>query len=258
MLVYLKNLYKYKDLFVELVMKDIKLKYRNSFLGIIWSLLNPLMMTIVMSIIFMTLFKNNIADYPLYVTIGRIIFQFFSESTNFAMNSIHANGQLISKVYVPKYFFPLSKVCSSFITSLIAMITIIIIMLVIGVPFRWMNLLVFIPLLYLFVISAGVGLLLSSINVFFKDLGHLYSIFLMIVMYMTPIFYPDSIIPENFHWLIELNPLFAITEIFRDVIMFGIMPDLKLHIVPLIYMFLFGLLGSTVFYKTQDKFIYHL
>ncbi len=258
MKMYLNNLWKYKDLFVELVKKDIKLKYRNSVLGIIWSLLNPLLMTAVLSIVFMALFKNNIEHFPLYVMSGRILYQFFADSTNFAMNSIHANGQLIRKVYVPKYFFPLSRVCSSFITTLISMVTLIILMPIEGVPFRWMNLLFVIPLFYLFVISAGIGLLLASINVFFRDLQHMYSIVLMIIMYMTPIFYPASIIPQKYQHLLQLNPLHPIMEMFRDVVTYGTIPTLTLHYVPIFYMFLTGILGLFVFYKTQDRFIHYL
>lgn len=255
---YLNNLFKYKDLFYELVKKDIKLKYRNSVLGILWSMLNPLLMMVVLSIVFSTLFKNDIPYFAVYVLIGRIIYQFFSESTNFAMDSIHANGQLIKKIYVPKYFFPLSRVCSSFITTLIALIPLVIVMVVTGVPFRWVNLLFVFPLFYLLIISAGIGLLLASINVFFKDMKHFYSIVLLVLMYMTPVFYPASIIPEKYMPLIMLNPLYTIVNMFRDVVMYGIVPDLSSHFTLIIYMIVYGAIGLFTFYKTQDRFIYHL
>lgn len=255
---YFYNMYKYKDLFYELIKKDIKLKYRNSTLGILWSMINPLLMMIVLSIIFMTLFKNDIPNFPVYVLIGRILYQFFSEATNFAMDSIHSNGQLIRKVYVPKYFFPLSRVCSSLITSIIAFIPLVIMMVVTDTPFQWVNLLFVIPLFYLFIITAGIGLLLSSINVFFKDMKHFYSIVLLVLMYMTPIFYPASIIPEKFMLLVMLNPLYPTVEMFRDVVMYGVFPEFTLHLISIFYMIVYGTLGLIVFYKTQDKFIYHL
>lgn len=254
----LSNPYKYKDLFIELVKKDIKLKYRKSTLGVFWSMLNPLLMTGVLTIVFMSLFKSDIPHFPLYVMAGRVLYHFFAEATDFAMNSIHANSQLIRKVYVPKYFFPLSRVCSSFITTLFALVPIIAIMPLMDVPYRWMNLLFIIPLIYLFAISAGIGLLLASINIFFNDMKHFYSILLMLLMYMTPIFYPANIIPEQYLNIIQLNPLYDVLVIFRDVVMFGILPDFSYHVLPIIYMIGLPALGLFVFYKTQDRFIYHL
>lgn len=255
---HLQNLFKYKDLFFELVKKDVKLKYRNSALGVLWSMLNPLLMMVVLSLVFMTLFKNDIPNFPVYVLIGRIIYQFFSESTSFAMDSIQANGALIRKVYVPKYFFPLSRICSSFVTTLIALVPLLFMMMVTGMKFQWINLLFILPLIYLFVVSAGIGLLLASINVFFRDMKHLYSIVTMIIMYMTPIFYPASIIPEQYMPLILLNPLYSIVEMFRDVVMFGTMPDPFYHMLAAIYAVMYFAAGLFVFYKTQNRFIYHI
>jgi len=255
---HLQNLIKYKDLFIELVKKDIKLKYRNSILGVLWSMLNPLLMMVVLSIVFMALFKNDIPNFPVYVLIGRIIYQFFAESTFFALDSVYANGQLIRKVYVPKYFFPLSRICSSYVTTLLSLIPLILMMIFTGIQFRWINLLFILPLGYLFFISAGIGLILSSINVFFKDIKHFYSIVSMIIMYMTPIFYPASIIPEQFIPIILLNPLYAIVEMFRDVVIYGVMFNLTHHMLALIYSFIYFAIGLLIFYKTQDRFIYYL
>ena len=255
---FVANFIKYKDLLFELVKKDIQLKYRNSVLGVLWSMLNPLLMTIVISIVFMTLFKSDIAYFPAYVMAGRIIYQFFAESTDFALASIQANSSLIRKIYVPKYFFPLSRICSSFVTTLIALVPFVLLMVVMGVPFQWTSLLFFIPLFYLFGISVGVGLLLSSIYVFFKDTKYLYSVFLTIIMYLSPIFYPASIIPEKFLLFIQFNPLFIIMEMFRDMVLYGSLPSALDHLVSILYMIVFGAVGLMVFYKSQDRFIYYL
>ncbi|ALS25938.1 ABC transporter [Paenibacillus sp. 32O-W] len=255
---YIKNLLRYKDLFYELVKKDIKLKYKNSILGVLWSMLNPLLMMVVLSIIFMALFKNEIPNFPVYVLIGRIVYQFFSESTSFAMDSVFANGQLIRKVYVPKYFFPLSRVLSSFVTTLLSLVPLFLMMIFTGISFHWVNLLIIFPLIYLLVISSGIGLLLSSINVFFNDMKHMYSIILLVVMYMTPIFYPASIIPEKYMPLIMLNPLYPIVEMFRDVVLYGSMPQFADHLILILYSLVYGTMGLFVFYKTQDRFIHHL
>lgn len=255
---YVNNFLKYKDLLFELIKKDIKIKYKNSVLGIIWSMLNPLLIMIVLTIVFSAFFKNHIANFPVYVLTGRLMYQFFSESTNFAMDSIVSNGNLIRKVYVPKYFFPISRVCSSFVTTLLAIVPLLLVMLLTNMQFSWINLLAIFPLLYLLLISAGVGLLLSSINLFFRDMKHLYSVVLMVVMYMTPIFYPASIISDKYIALIKLNPLFTIVEMFRDVVMYQQIPSVGSHLLCLGYAVFYCAVGLVVFAKTQDRFIFHL
>lgn len=252
------NFLKYKDLFLELIRKDIKLKYRNSVLGILWSMLNPLLMMMVLTIIFSTLFDRHIENFPVYVLTGRLLYQFFSESTNFAMDSIGANGQLIKKVYVPKYLFPLSRICSSFITTLISLVPLLSVMVVTGMKFHWVMLLSILPLFCLLLTSVGVGLFLSTINVFFKDMKHLYSIILTVIMYMTPIFYPASIIPSQYRFLVEMNPLFNIVGMFRTLIMEGALPSSGTVFVTLLYSCIIFLVGFFVFYKKQDKFIFYI
>ncbi|GIO35161.1 ABC transporter [Paenibacillus antibioticophila] len=255
---YISNFLKYRELFFELIKKDIKLKYRNSILGIFWSFLNPLLMMVVLTLIFSNLFDRHIENFPVYVLSGRLLYQFFSESTTFAMDSIGANGQLIRKVYVPKYLFPISRICSSFITTLISMLPLILVMIVTGMSFHATSLLAVYPLICLLLASVGIGLLLSTLHVFFKDMKHLYSVLLTIIMYTTPIFYPASIIPEKYRMLIELNPLFHIVTMFRSLLMDGMLPSLGLAIGTLSYALVLFLLGLLVFYKYQDKFIFYL
>lgn len=252
------NFLKYKDLFLELIKKDIKLKYRNSVLGILWSMLNPLLMMVVLTIIFSNLFDKHIDHFPVYVLTGRLMYQFFSESTNFAMDSIGANAQLIKKVYVPKYLFPLSRICSSFITILISMIPLLLVMLVTGMSFHWVNLLAVYPLICLLISSIGAGLFLATINVFFKDMKHLYSIILTVIMYMTPIFYPASIIPDKYKILVEMNPLFNIVVMFRELMMEGVVPSLGMAGITLLYSSCLFVIGFFTFYKKQDKFIFYI
>lgn len=255
---YFRNMVKYKDLFIELVIKDIKLKYRNSVLGILWSMLNPLLMMVVISIVFMALFRNEIPNFPVYVLIGRILYHFFTEATSFSMESIENNGQLIRKVYVPKYFFPLSRVVSSFIITFISLLPVVLMMVILGIPFKWINLLFLVPLLLLLLISSGIGLLLSSLYVFFKDIKHFYSVLMLMIMYMTPIFYPVTIIPDKYMPIIELNPLYPIVVMFRDVVMYGQLFSLYHFFLSCIYVVFYCLVGLIVFFKTRDRFIYHL
>lgn len=254
----IKNLVKYRDLFLELVKKDIKLKYRSSYIGVLWSMLNPLIMMIVLTIIFSTVFQRRIENFPVYVLTGRFVYTFFSESTNFALDSIKANAQLIRKVYVPKYFFPLSRVCSSFITSTVTIIPLVIVMAVTGMDFSAYNLFALFPLIILFVISIGLGLILSTINVFFRDIKHFYSVILTMLMYATPIFYPADIIPSEYLVFLDFNPMFAVLRMFRDCLMYGSSPMVNDVFISVLHASIYLALGLYVFYKKQDKFIFHL
>lgn len=255
---YFSNLIKYKDLIIELVQKDIKLKYRNSVLGILWSILNPLLFMLVLTVIFSELFSTTIEHFAIYVLSGRLIYSSFSESTNFAMQSIVSNAGLIKKLYVPKYIFPISRVCSSFINSLLAMISVIPVMLFSGVHFSWINLTAFFPLLYLLLYCIGIGLILSTIYVFFRDTQHIYSLALVIIMYASAIFYPVDIIPDRFLPIIQFNPVFTIIEMFRGALIYQTLPSLSDHIFNLVYSLILIVIGLVLFYKRQDKFIFYL
>jgi ABC-type polysaccharide/polyol phosphate export systems, permease component len=258
MSVHVKNLMKYKDLLLELIKKDIKLKYHNSYLGVLWSLVNPLLLMLILTVVFQELFKRSIPNFPVYVLTGRIIYSFFSEATNFSLDSIRVNKALIRKVYVPKYFFPISRVCSSFITNFLSIITVFSVMLVTGMKVSWLSFLIVLPLLLLLITSAGIGLILSAVNVFFRDIKHLYGVVLIFLMYTTPIFYPVEIIPEKYLKIIEWNPLFPILRMFRDVLLNNQLPqsvDLTTAVVEAVVFLMAGLL---IFYKTQDRFILHL
>ncbi|MEC0258392.1 ABC transporter permease [Paenibacillus lautus] len=255
---YLSNFYKYKDLIIELIRKDIKLKYRNSFLGLLWSILNPLLFMLVLTIIFSELFSSSIENFPIYVLTGRLLYSCFSETTNFAMQSVVTNATLMKKVYVPKYFFPISRIFSSFINSLLSMFSIIPVMLFSGLPLDTTNLLVVFPLFYLLLFCIGIGLILSTVYVFFRDIQHIYSLFLVIVMYASAIFYPVDIIPERFMPIIQMNPLFGIVEMFRDTLIYHTVPSIGAHLFSLIYSIVLILIGLFLFYRKQDKFIFYL
>lgn len=255
---YITNFIKYKDFLFELVRKDIKLKYRNSFLGILWSMLNPLLLMIVLTIIFSSVFERDIPNFPVYVLIGRLLYTYFAESTNFAMDSIRNNGQLIRKVYVPKYFFPLSRICSSFIVFLLSLVPLVFVMLVTGISLNFINLLIIFPLIYIFFICTGIGLALSAITVFFQDLKHLYGVILTLLMFMTPIFYPADIIPEKYLTIIQLNPLFEVVQMMRDVLMYESIPSLQSHLICFTYGIVCIVIGLFIFYKSKDKFIFYI
>lgn len=255
---YIENFLKYRHFLKELVKKDFKFKYRRSRLGVLWSLLNPLLMIIVLSIVFSTLFNRHIPNYILFLLTGKLMFDFFSESTNNAMRSINGNASLIRKIYVPRYLFPLSKVIFSLINLGFTLIILFVIMLFSNINWSWTIILFPIPLLYLFVFASGVGLILSAYAVYFKDLNHLYSVVITAWMYLTPIIYPIDIIPEKYRMIIEANPMYYYIGIFRDIILNGKTGDIRTHILCIAISLFSLLIGLIIFRRKQNNFILYL
>ena len=252
------NFIKYYDLLIALLLRDIKIKYKRSILGFAWSILNPLLMMIVMSIVFSTIFKTDIKNFPIYLITGQVIFSFFSEATNTAMTSIISNGGLIKKVYIPKYIFALSKVMFSFTNMLFSLVAVVIVAIATKLPITPAILLFPLPLIYVFIFSLGVGLLLASYAVFFRDLLHLYGILLLIWTYLTPIFYPITILPENVKKVIMFNPMFVYIDNFREIILYGKVPSLSSNLLCICYSLIALLIGTLAFRKTKDKFIFYI
>ena len=252
---YIHNFLAYKNLLKELVRRDVKTKYRRSVLGMLWSVLNPLGMMIIMSIVFSHVFRSNIENFPVYLMCGQVIFNFYNEASTVAMSSVLGNASLIKKVYVPKYLFPVSKVCSCFVNLVTSFIALVIVIVATGTKLSWTALLVFIPVIYVFVFSLGMGLMLSALVVTFRDLQHLYGILITAWMYMTPIFYPVDMLPEWVANLVRLNPLANFIEMFRDVILYNVVPSGILQAKCIVSCVVALGLGFWIFYKQQDTFI---
>jgi ABC-type polysaccharide/polyol phosphate export permease len=213
---------------------------------------------LVMTIVFSTIFRFDIKNFPVYLLSGQVIFTFFSEATNMAMTSILGGGGMMKKVSLPKYIFPVSKVMSSLVNFFLSLIALLFVMLVTGAPFYWTMLLMPIPIFYIFIFSMGIGLILSAAVVFFRDVTYLYGIFLTALTYFTPLFYPISIIPDRFRFLISLNPMFHFVECFRTVAIYGGVPSLWQNIVCLSLSFVSLATGLYVFYNKQDSFILYI
>ena len=186
---FIANFKRYKFLLSQLVERDIKIKYRRSVLGIFWSFLQPLLMMVVLTIVFSQLFKNNIENYPVYLLTGKLIFDFFSQGTRSAMMSI-TKAEILKKVYIPKYMYTLSTIISSFVTFLLSLVVLFMVMVVTNVDFTIYIIFTSLPILALLVFTVGVGLILATATLFFRDIEHLYGVFVTLLMYGTPIFYP--------------------------------------------------------------------
>jgi lipopolysaccharide transport system permease protein len=253
----LNDFNKYKSLLSELVRKDIKIKYRNSVLGVLWSFLDPLFRMIVLTVIFSTLF-NRLEHYPVYYLSGQLIYSLFVGASTFAMKSMVSSSNIWKSVYVPKYLYALSAVLSNFVTYLLSLVVLFSIMLVTGVDFTIYIIFISLPLLILLVMAFGVGLILGTINIFFRDVEHLYNVITLMLMYALPLFYPAEIIPPHYKFIQTYNPIFYVVKCSRDCFLYGRLYSVQDVLIPAIAAIIFLVLGIYLLRKYQDKFILYV
>lgn len=255
---YIDNLFQYKFLLSELVKKGIRLKYRRSYLGIVWSMLEPLLTMVVLTIVFGTLYGNTDRTFPVYILAGRLLYSFFSTSTKAALKSIRANSGMIKKVYVPKYLYPLSAVIFNYVIFLISLIVLALVSLVLGIRPTIYLLQAPAALLLILVLSYGCGMILATIGVFFRDMEYLWSVALMIVMYTCAIFYyPQKLLNSGWDWILKYNPLYCIISIFRDSL-FGRPMNTNYLLYGAAFSLVSLVLGLFCFKKKQDDFILYI
>ena len=249
-----------QDIFIlkELVRKGIKLKYRRSYLGILWSLLEPLLSMVVLTIVFGTLFGVKDKTFPVYILTGRLLYGFFSQGTKEALRSIRANASMIKKVYVNKLLYPLSGIIFNYIIFLISLIVLAIVALCFKVFPTVYLFQIFVPLITLFLLSVGVGLLLSTIGVFFRDMEYLWNVVLMIIMYTCAIFYkPEKLLESDYGFILKANPLYCIISNFRSAI-FGELMNYKYLLYSFTFSIVLIIIGLFMFKKTEDRFILNI
>lgn len=253
-----KRFHQYRFLTWELVKKGIKLKYRRSYLGIIWSLLEPILTTIVLVVVFGTVLNTNDQKYPLYIMVGRLFYGFFSAGTTGCLSAIRGNSSMIKKVNVPKILYPYSRVLFNFIISSISLIVVVGVDVYCKVVPTFHVFQIFIALFLVLILTLGIGLILSTLNVFFRDIEYLWTVALMLIMYESAIFYyPERIMESGFYWLLKFNPLYQIIKIGRDAL-FGMPLDLYSVKVASIGAFGSLLVGYVFFNSKKNKFILHL
>ena len=255
---YIDNFLRFKPLLTELVSRDIKIKYRRSVLGVLWTILNPLCMMIILSIVFSNIFKFDVENFPLYVLSGQVVFNFYNDATSSSMTSILFNASLIKKVYVPKYLFVFARIVSSFINLVASLCALLVMMVVMRAELHWEMILSVIPLTMVVGFSLGIGLILAAVTVKFRDIMHLYAVFTTGLMYLTPVIYPMSILPHTIKQLVMLNPLTNYLLMVRDVMFNHTLPSLSGIVIGLVEMVLALAIGFWVFYKKQDEFILEL
>ena len=255
-----QSIKKYSFLLQQLVSRDFKVKYKRSVLGILWSLLYPILMMTVMAIVFSNVFKFSVpgVNYLVYLLTGLTFFNYFSEATNSAMSAVVGNFALINKIYIPKYIFPLSKCLFVGINFLLTLIPLYIVILLTGTGINIFHLLLPYAFLCLFLFTVGIGFILATVSVFMRDMFYIYGIIVMIWTYLTPIMYDISMISPSLQFLFKLNPLYQYINFAREIILFHQCPTLASFIICGISAFVVFLIGIFVFRKNQDKFIYYV
>lgn len=255
----IETFFHYIDLIKELVSRDLKLKYRRSFLGYLWSILNPLLIMLIMTMVFSQMFNRNIENYAVYLIIGRTLFEFVNNSTSQAMVSIRTNYALIKKVYIPKYVFPLAKVTSGMVDCVFSLGALLIVMIFTKTPLSPYFLLFPFVILQVYVFSCGIGFFLAQGVVFFRDLQYIYKAFTTAWMYLTPIFYPVEQLPEVLQKIvIYVNPLYSYVTQFRTLVLERTLPEPWMVLAGSAWAVVMLIFGMITFKRSQDRFILYI
>ena len=255
---FFSNYQKHAFLFSELVKRDFKKKYKNTYLGMLWSILSPLLMLLIMSLVFTHFFGRAQEHYTIYLFCGNIVFSYFTDSTNGGMGSLLGNAGIFTKVNVPKYLFLFSKNVSSLINFGLTLIVFFIFCIFDGIIFTWAFLLLVFPIFCMIIFNLGIGLILSALFVFFRDMQYLWSVFTMLLMYLSAIFYTVDTFPENVQRLFLLNPVYVYIKYFRIIVIDNAIPSPQYHLLALGYALVAFGIGALIYKKCNHKFLYYV
>ena len=255
-----RELTRYRDLVKHLIARNIKTRYKRSALGILWTMLNPLLMMVVLTFVFSEIFKSSIVSrsYSAYALAGLLLWNFFAQTTTGAMSELIWGGGLLKRIYLPRAIFAASALGTSLVNLLLSLIPLFIIILVTGVPVRAVALVLPGPIILTAMFSLGVALFLSRIAAYFHDVMEMYQILLTAWMYMTPIIYPKEIIPGHFRWLFKINPMYHLMEVFREPLTVGRMAGPKTWAAATVASLLTLLFGWWFFSRKADELAYRI
>ena len=252
----LRGVFQYRDLIYQLIQRDIVARYKRSVLGIAWTMFNPLGMMLVMTVVFSQLFQS-VKGYPTYFLSGLLAWNFFAQTTNSSMQQMVWGSALLHRIYMPRTVFAISSIGTGLVNLILSFIPLVIIMFITAIPLHWSLLFLPVAIVLLATFSLGVGLLLSSIAVYFPDAAEMYQVALIAWMYLTPIIYPIGIIPERYrYWLLHLNPMYYLIQIFRQSIYDGTFPTLPMLVMGIGVSTLTLIAGWIIFSRKADEFTY--
>lgn len=255
----LKNRFlKHRFLFEELVKRDFTKKYKRTILGMGWSILSPLMNLLIMWLVFSKIFGNNVNHYPIYLFAGQLVFSYFTDATNLGMTSLVVNSTIFTRVNVPKYLFLFSQNVSSLINFCLTLLVFFAFAALDGVPFTWKFLLLLYPILCLIVFNTGLGLVLSALFVFFRDMQYLWGIMTQLLMWLSAIFYTIDAYSYTAQCLFLLNPLYLYIRYFRKIVLDGTIPTPQFHLLAAAYALLAFGAGAYMYKKYNHEFLYYV
>ena len=250
----IEELVRYKDLLRLLIATNIKARYKRSVLGVAWTLLSPLLTMIVITIAFSAIFRFSVPNYPVYVLAGLVFYGFFQESTTQSMNSLVWGSTLLKKVYIPAAVFPIAAVGTALVNLGLSLVPLLLITLFFKQPLNWTLLFVPAAMVMAAAFSLGVGLILSSIAVVFSDVVEMWGVIVRALFYLTPVMYPEEIVPERFIWLVKINPLYHMMLCWREPIYRGALPPLDSVLKALVWSVGTLLVGWWVFSRRSHQF----
>ena len=253
-----KEFKKHQFLLEELVKRDFKKKYKRSILGMGWSVLSPLLMLLVMRLVFTKIFGHGIEHYTTYLFCGNLVFAFFNESTTQGMSSLMSNTSIFSKVNVPKYLFLLSKNMQTLLNFAITLVVFFIFCIIDGITFTWHFIMLLYPIVCLVIFNIGLGMILSALYIFFRDIQYLWTIFVQLLMYMSAIFYSVSAYSETVQKVFLINPVYVYIKYFRTVVIENSIPSIELNALAIIYALLALGIGALIYKKCNHKFLYYV
>jgi len=253
----IREIRRYKYLILQLTRRDILARYKRSFLGVAWTMLNPLGMMIILSVVFSQLF-SSVKSYPAYILSGLIAWNFFAQSTNAAMSGLVWGGSLIQRIYIPRTAFGVSAVGTALVNLVFSIVPLIFVMLVTHTAIHISILFLPVSILLLACFSLGIGLILSTMAVYFPDVAEMYQIILLAWFYLTPIIYPEEILPPNLHWILALNPMYYLVNLFRLPLLEGRIPTFE-EILPAAICGIGALVFGWIFFTSKsDEFAYRI
>jgi ABC-type polysaccharide/polyol phosphate export permease len=254
----LRELWRYRDLLRLLVSNSVKTRYKRSTLGVLWTLLNPLLNTLVLVVVFAQLFRFQVDNYPIYLLVGLLFWNFFAQTTTQAMNTLIWGSSLLKRIYIPRTIFAVAVLGNGLVNFLLALIPLAVVMLVMRHPFTPALLFLPVSILLMAMFTLGLALFLSTLAVFFADVVEMYGILLTVWFYLTPIIYPLEVVPATFAPLLRLNPMLYMLELFRAPVYQGALPSPAVIILSAALAFLSLLIGWLVFTRQVNEFAYRI
>lgn len=254
----IEKLKRHQFLFEELVKRDFAKKYKRTVLGMAWSILAPLMNLLIMWLVFSNFFGNNVDHYVVYLFAGQLIFSYFTDATNLGMNSLLINAGIFTKVNVPKYLFLFSQNVSSLINFGLNLLIFFTFVAIDGVPFTWKFVWLLFPVVCLIVFNLGLGLILSALFVFFRDMQYLWSILTQLIMWMSAIFYTIDSYSYTVQCLFLLNPMYVYIRYFRKIILEGTIPTLQFHLLAAGFALISFIIGAYMYKRYNHEFLYYV